>query len=297
MGETPNLAARLQGIAEPNMVIIAESTRRLVGSLFELEDLGSKDLKGIAGPVRAWAAVRASSVESRFEALHAAGLTALVGREEETRTAAAALVESKELAKAKSCCSPARPASASHGSRRRCWNSSPASRIPACAISARRNIPTARFYPIIGQMERAAELTHDDKPQAKLDKLDALASSDLDLDRGCRALCRDAVAAERWTLSGARIAPGAAPAENARSADGANGRADTQEPGAHDLRGRALDRPHVPGIVRPGRGPDPEPPGAADRDLPPGVRAALDRAAACDGADHQPAWRSATSTR
>ena len=53
VGETPNLAARLQGIAEPNMVVIAEGTRRLLGNLFELEDLGAKDLKGIAGPVRA----------------------------------------------------------------------------------------------------------------------------------------------------------------------------------------------------------------------------------------------------
>ena len=71
MGETPNLAARLQGIAEPNAVVIAEGTRKLLGNLFELEDLGAKDLKGIAGPVRAWAALRPSSVESRFEALHA----------------------------------------------------------------------------------------------------------------------------------------------------------------------------------------------------------------------------------
>ena len=83
VGETPNLAARLQGIAEPNSVVIAESTRKLVGNLFELEDLGAQDLKGISGPVRVWAALRPSSVESRFEAMHASGLTELVGREEE----------------------------------------------------------------------------------------------------------------------------------------------------------------------------------------------------------------------
>jgi class 3 adenylate cyclase len=71
VGETPNLAARLQGIAEPNMVVIADGTRRLLGNLFELEDLGAKDLKGIAGPVRAWGVLRASSAEGRFEALHA----------------------------------------------------------------------------------------------------------------------------------------------------------------------------------------------------------------------------------
>src|SRR6266851_4712620 len=76
VGETPNLAARLQGIAEPNMVVVADGTRRLLGNLFELQDLGDKDLKGISGPVWAWAALRASSVESRFEALHTAGLTA-----------------------------------------------------------------------------------------------------------------------------------------------------------------------------------------------------------------------------
>ena len=67
VGETPNLAARLQGVAEPNSVVIAEGTRKLLGNLFELEDLGAQDLKGIAGSVRAWAALRPASVESRFE--------------------------------------------------------------------------------------------------------------------------------------------------------------------------------------------------------------------------------------
>jgi AAA ATPase domain len=56
---------------------------RLLGNLFELQDLGPKELRGITGPVRGWAALRASLVESRFEAMHASGLTALVGREEE----------------------------------------------------------------------------------------------------------------------------------------------------------------------------------------------------------------------
>jgi class 3 adenylate cyclase len=83
VGETPNLAARLQGIAEPNMVVIAEGTRRLLGNLFELRDLGLQELKGIAGAVRLWAALGARSAESRFEALHATGVTALVGRDEE----------------------------------------------------------------------------------------------------------------------------------------------------------------------------------------------------------------------
>jgi class 3 adenylate cyclase len=76
VGETPNLAARLQGIAEPNTVVIANATRRLLGNLFELRDLGPREFKGIEGPVRAFAVLRASSVESRFEAMHAGDLTA-----------------------------------------------------------------------------------------------------------------------------------------------------------------------------------------------------------------------------
>ena len=83
VGETPNLAARLQGVAEPNSVVIAESTVSSWAILFELEDLGAQELKGIAGPVRAWVALRPASVESRFDAFHASGLTQLVGREEE----------------------------------------------------------------------------------------------------------------------------------------------------------------------------------------------------------------------
>jgi class 3 adenylate cyclase len=96
VGETPNLAARLQALAEPGAVVIADGTRRLLGNLFELQDLGAKDLKGIAGPARAWAALRASSVGSRFDALHPTGLTALVGRDEEIRIAASALVPGKD---------------------------------------------------------------------------------------------------------------------------------------------------------------------------------------------------------
>src|SRR4029077_8345945 len=69
VGETPNLAARLQALAEPDTVVIAASTRRLVGDLFEVRDLGAVEMKGIAEPVPAWQALRPSVVVSRFEAL------------------------------------------------------------------------------------------------------------------------------------------------------------------------------------------------------------------------------------
>ena len=93
VGETPNLAARLQSIAEPNMVVIAESTRRLLGSFFQLDDLGMRSLKGIAGPVRAWAVLQASSVASRFEALHASRPDRPRRPRRRIRIAAAALVQ------------------------------------------------------------------------------------------------------------------------------------------------------------------------------------------------------------
>src|SRR4029077_5435242 len=84
VGNTPNLAARLQGVAAPDSVVIAEGTRKLLGNLFELRDLGPQDLKGVVGQTRAYAALRERAEESRFEALHAGGLMALVGREEES---------------------------------------------------------------------------------------------------------------------------------------------------------------------------------------------------------------------
>jgi class 3 adenylate cyclase/predicted ATPase len=83
VGETPNLAARLQALAEPDAVVIAAATRRLVGDLFEYGDLGAVELKGIAAPVQAWQVLRPSVVASRFEALRGSALTRLVGRDEE----------------------------------------------------------------------------------------------------------------------------------------------------------------------------------------------------------------------
>jgi class 3 adenylate cyclase len=83
VGETPNLAARLQALAEPDAVVIAAGTRRLVGDLFEYRDLGGVEVKGIAAPVPVWQVLRPSVVVSRFEALRGSALSPLVGRDEE----------------------------------------------------------------------------------------------------------------------------------------------------------------------------------------------------------------------
>src|SRR5262249_1554594 len=98
---------------------------------------------------------------------------------------------------------------------------------------------------------------------------------------------RDAAAAERWTLSHARTDLGAAPAKNAGRAHFANQSPDTLQSGADDLRGCALGRPHEPGSVGSGGGPDRDPSGVVDCDIPGVIRSALDRTASRDCPRHQ----------
>jgi class 3 adenylate cyclase/tetratricopeptide (TPR) repeat protein len=171
VGETPNLAARLQGVAEPNSVVIAESTQKLLGNLFEFEDVGTKELKGISGQVKAWNALRPASVESRFEALHASGLTELVGREEELE------ILLRRWSKAKTGEGQVVLLSGEPGIGK--------SRLTAALLERVVPEPHTRLryfcspqhtdsalFPIISQIERAAGFAHDDTSQAKLDKLD-----------------------------------------------------------------------------------------------------------------------------
>ena len=173
VGETPNIAARLQGVAEPNTVVIAESTRKLLGNLFDLQDLSAQDLKGIGSPVRAWAVLRPASIESRFEALHASGLTELVGREEELELLL------RRWLKAKAGEGQVVLLSGEAGIGK--------SRLTAALLERLAAEPHTRLryfcspqhtdsalYPIVSQMERAAGLAHDDTPEARLDKLDAV---------------------------------------------------------------------------------------------------------------------------
>ena len=158
----PHEATRVHGFA-----------RRLLGGLFEFEDLGQKDLKGIAGPVRAWAALRPASVASRFEALQASGLTELVGREEELELLL------RRWSKSKTGEGQVVLLSGEPGIGK--------SRLTAALMERLTAEPHTRLryfcspqhtdsalYPIIGQMERAAAFAHDDTTQAKLDKLDAV---------------------------------------------------------------------------------------------------------------------------
>ena len=189
--------------------MIAESTRKLVGNLFELEDLGAQDLKGISGPVRAWAAIRPASVESRFEALHASGLTELVGREEELELLL------RRWSKAKTGEGQVVLLSGEAGIGK--------SRLTAALLERLAAEPHTRLryfcspqhtdsalYPIISQMERAAGFAHDDAAQAKLDKLDALLAQSLPKARTrrcllkcCRCRTMEAIRRSNWPHSNA----------------------------------------------------------------------------------------------
>ena len=195
VGETPNLAARLQGIAEPNGVVIAEGTRRLLGNLFELEDLGAQDLKGIAGRVRAWAALRQASVEGRFEAFHASGLTELVGREEELELLL------RRWSKAKTSEGQVVLLSGEAGIGK--------SRLTAALLERIASEPHIRLryfcspqhtdsalYPIIGQMKCDAGFAHDDGSASEARQTRRLTGTALDATRGRGTVWRNVVAAE-----------------------------------------------------------------------------------------------------
>ena len=181
-----------------------------------------------------------------------AGLTALVGREEELELLL------RRWSKAKTGEGQVVLLSGEAGIGK--------SRLTACALERLASEPHTRLryfcspqhtdsalYPIIGQMERAAGFVHDDTPQTKLDKLDAVLAQTSTSNAGRGTVRRDAVAAERRTLSGARSGTTTAQAENAGSAHRAGGGIVAAKPLADDLRGCALDRPHEPGNVRSGR--------------------------------------------
>ncbi len=174
VGETPNLAARLQGLAGPDEIIIAAATRRLVGDSFELNDLGARPLKGIEEPAQAWRVEAVRRTGGRFEAAHGGvALTPLVGREEEV------------------------------GLLLRRWQQARYGEGQVVLISGEPGIGKSRLtqvlreqiegelytalryqcspyhlnsalYPIIEQFEFAAGFARDDTPEQKLDKMEAV---------------------------------------------------------------------------------------------------------------------------
>jgi class 3 adenylate cyclase/predicted ATPase len=173
VGEAPNLAARLQGVAEVGAIVISAGTRRLVGDLFEYRDLGAVEVKGIPGPVLAWRVLRPSVVASRFEALRGSALSPLVGRDEEIDLLL------RRWARAKAGDGQVVLLSGEPGLGK--------SRIAAALEERLHAEPHIRLryfcspyhqdsalFPFIDQLGRASEFARDDPPAAKLEKLEAL---------------------------------------------------------------------------------------------------------------------------
>jgi len=232
VGETPNLAARLQGVAEPNSVVIAESTRKLVGNLFELAALGLKELKGISGPVRAWAALRPGSVESRFEAFHASGLTELVGREEELELLL------RRWSKAKTGEGQVVLLSGEAGIGKFDGDAAGTGRYrtahaPAVFLfaSAHRQCVFSDHWPdgACGGPDARRDLASEAR-QARRGTSEKFYGT-----RRQGALCRNAVATERWTLSVQRTRAGATKTTNARGTYDPNRGANWPSSSANDL--------------------------------------------------------------
>jgi class 3 adenylate cyclase/predicted ATPase len=173
VGETPNLAARLQALAEPDTVVIAASTRRLVGDLFEYRNLGGVEVKGIAGPVPAWRVLRPSAVVSRFEALRGAALSPLIGRDEEVDL----LLRRWALAKARD--GQVVLVSGEPGIGKSRLTAALAERLVTEPHIHLRYFCSpyhqdSALHPFIDHLGRAAGFAHDDSPTARLEKLEAL---------------------------------------------------------------------------------------------------------------------------
>ena len=175
VGEAPNLAARLQALASPNQILVAPSTRRLLGGLFELADLGDHRIKGLDQQVRVWRVVRPGAVASRFEARQSAHLTPLVGRDAEISLLHEQFLRAKR----------------SHGglivisgepgigkSRLTMALRQRLSDEPYCLISFQCSSyhTSSAWYPIVHYLERAAGITADMTPALKLDRLEKLVS-------------------------------------------------------------------------------------------------------------------------
>ena len=175
VGETPNLAARLQALAGAGAVVIAAGTHRLVGNLSEYRDLGAIEVKGLAAPVPAWQVLCPSAVESRFEALRGSAMSRLIGRDEEIEL----LLRRWERAKAGD--GQVVLISGEPGIGKSRLSAALAERLHAEPHLRLRYFCSpyhqdSALFPFIDQLGRAAGFTPDDSPAVRLEKLEGLLS-------------------------------------------------------------------------------------------------------------------------
>ena len=173
LGETPNIAARLEGLAAPNRVVVSERTRRLVGGVFDLEALGVHALKGVSMPMHVYGVRRESATESRFEAATVTGLTPLVGRDEEIGLLLRRWEQAKEgegqvvLLAGEAAIGKSRITQ----TLRERLTDEPHIRLRCQCLPYYTN---SAFYPIIAHLERAMLCARDAPPAVRLDALEAL---------------------------------------------------------------------------------------------------------------------------
>jgi class 3 adenylate cyclase/predicted ATPase len=173
IGDAPSLAARLQSLARPGTVVVAASTRRLLGDLFSLRDLGLRKVKGIAEPVAAWTVTGVSTSQSRFEAIHAASLTDLIGREDELNF----LSERQRLAwkgEGQAILISGEPGIGKSRLVAALEESIAGEPHTVLRYQCSPHHSNSALYPFIAQLERAARFKIDDTSEERLNKLEAL---------------------------------------------------------------------------------------------------------------------------
>ena len=212
VGETPNLAARLQAIAEPNSVLITSSTMQLVGGLFEYQSLGDHEIKGYATPIPVWQVMREAAVASRFAASRTATLTPFVNREHEMGL----MIDRWRLAKAGEGQMVLLTGEAGIGKSRIIdimleRTSGDAYRQIRCQCSP--YYANSALYPLTQYLEQAADFVFDDSPEVKRDKLAAMLA-EIDTPADNVALLEDLLS----ILSGEGLEPDALTASERRAA-------------------------------------------------------------------------------
>jgi predicted ATPase/class 3 adenylate cyclase len=179
VGAAPNLAARLQALAEPGTVVISAATRRLTAGRFEYRDLGTVPVKGFPEPIQAWEVMRTSAIESRFEALHADQQVPLLGREQDIDLLLQCWAQAK-IGRGRMVLLSGEPGigksriAADLMERLSCERLSP---LRFFCSPDRLDSP---LYPLLARVERAADLKPDDTEEQKLAKIEALLPSSND---------------------------------------------------------------------------------------------------------------------
>ena len=258
VGETPNLAARLQGVAEPGMVVIADATRRLVGDLFVLRALGRQTFNGINEPTPAFAVIAERTLESRFAARQVGGVAPIVGRDQEL----ALLIERWRHAKSGEGQMVLLSGEAGIGKSRVIEALVEAAGLEPHFLLRHQCSPyhsDSALYPVIQQIAYAAGFAEDDSPDQRLDRLEVLIARGTEkIDEAAPLMAAAHGSRRNVPLRRAYADAPAAPQPHVgcphRPVHWAG---QPQTPTVGD-RGRALDRPHNPGADRAGARSDAE---------------------------------------